>query len=154
MLPCPLAGYSAVCVPRSNRIGGDVCLYLRNSFMFSIEILSCSIKNFEYAVISFQNPSPVYVILVYKPPISPLQAFFDEINILLITNKFPKLGLFLTGDFNINFVSFDSNNFSNLLLSHNLYPTIFFPTRQTQKTLLHSLTMSSPILLQFEIVAY
>ena len=49
-----------------------------------------------------------------------------------MTNKFPKHELFLTGDFHINLFSSNSKNFSNLLLSRNLYPTIFFPTKQTQ----------------------
>ena len=82
MPPCPLAGYRVVSVPCSNRIGGGVCLYICNSFIFSIETLSCSIKNFEYAVILFQNPLPKRVTLVYKPPIFPLQAFLNELNIL------------------------------------------------------------------------
>ena len=89
----------------------SVCTYA--TLIFSFETLSCSIKNFEYAVKSFQNLSPMCVILVYKPPISPLQAFLDELNILLITmtNKFPKHELFLTSDFNINVLSSNSNNF-------------------------------------------
>ena len=43
--------------------------------------------------------------------------------------QIPNHDLFITGDFNIDLLTPDNKDFHHLLLSHNIYPTIFYTTR-------------------------
>ena len=83
-----------------------------------------------------QSLRPMCIILIYRPAFLSQAKFYDNLDDLLvkISSKFKTYGIFLVGDLNINDVSTDNCNISDLLSSNNLCLIIYYPTRVCQNS--------------------
>ena len=82
-------------------------------------------------MITMQQPNPLCIITVYKPPSSAILIFFlEELDLFLtaVSKQFPHHELYLSGDFNINIIISDCSGFTNSLLAYKLYPTNIYPS--------------------------
>ena len=85
--------------------------------------------------ISLAKDSNAIIGAVYRPPGSSLGDFNEEFSELLTFLSNHSREIYLTGDFNIDLLKSEdhpmTNDFVNLILSHNLLPLIYKPTRIT-----------------------
>ncbi len=143
-----LPKYSVVNVPRVKGKGGGVGMYICNSIKYTKINLSYASSTFEYTVVSAEcNASRVLCVIVYRPPLSLLQEFISDFDLFLDTlgNLYKDTDVFISGDFNIDLLLNACNEFSDLLSSVNLYPTIYYPTRicSTTSTLIDNIFTNS-----------
>ena len=78
----------------------------------------------------------VLVGVVYRPPNQSTDEYLKSLNELLQTVQNEKKVFYLMGDFNINLLNVDKdqyvNEFLDTLLTFNMFPLIKYPTRVTQ----------------------
>ncbi len=110
-------------------------IYVANDIKFAIVNVCVDYSTFECAsiLVESKQSSAVFAV-VYRPPSSHVPTFLSEFTDFLsnIENIAPTADLFVAGDFNINLLSPNSSEFCNLMLSHNVYPTIFHPTHESR----------------------
>jgi len=136
-----LDNYNFLSVPRNNRKhGGGVAVYINS--LLSYNIISSSVHNAannpcELCAIEIVNKNSQNIIIVniYKPPDSETPAFTDFISDFIDSLNIRKKHLFITGDFNIDFLSYHSraitSKFMDQMFTHGLLPSITYPTRIT-----------------------
>ncbi len=136
-LPYQLHGYTVFNVPRQSGVGGGLCMYVNDTYRTSVLNTSIVCSTFEFTCIQFVlNGLHTIVCCIYKPPSTNATDFLAELATLLsfFQNNHPFANIVLTGDFNTDIKNKNNTDFTNLLLSSNLYPTIFFPTRVTNQS--------------------
>ncbi len=130
--PAVLPNYSVHSVPRATGEGGGICIFVQNDVNFSVlNLQHNAFITFEYAAITISTVGrPTMLIAIYRPPSTSIKDFLTELaSLLCCLDKYSKdFDLCLVGDFNINLLANNCPDFTNLLLSYSLYPTIFHPT--------------------------
>ena len=134
-------GYNLIQVNRANKKGGGVGIYVNNKYDYVIRSdLSNNTPEYEslYVELTSKNKKSVVLGCIYRAPNTDLDKFFEKLNNTLeIITKSDK-ELYLMGDFNINLLNTNShdksNEFVDLMFSHNLYPLITKPTRISSTT--------------------
>ena len=138
-----LPGYSFISLPRDNRRGGGVGIYIANELSFRQRDDYMQIMNTtcEYIVIEIlrKNKASVLVTSLYRPPNTDLTEFntkFSDFLNLITSGKFNHI--FIAGDTNIDLLKTNthknSDQFFTNLCSYGFLPSILKPTRITEHT--------------------
>ena len=135
-----LKGYKFYRVSRTNKRGGGVAIYVKESIKHNqVKELSKSIDNvldFVAVEIELNNAKKINVCTLYRPPNTDIEQFNNEINEIL--KSFKRKTVYLCGDYNINLLNSESNMntnaFIDLMFSYGLRPLITKPTRITEFT--------------------
>ncbi|PIK60388.1 hypothetical protein BSL78_02686 [Apostichopus japonicus] len=131
-------------VPRTDRSGGGVLVFLRNTY----HVTECDIKaliSFEYIELVVSAPSqiPLRLIVLYRPP----KTKNKQSTTSLFLKEFPKLiesfcsepgYVMIVGDFNFHcddMMNRDTVSFQDLLYSANLKQHVAVPTHRGGHTL-------------------
>jgi len=142
--PFALINYNIISVPRHNRKrGGGVAIYVNS--LLSYNVISSSLPNSannpcEICAIEIVNDNSQNIIIVniYKPPDSDIPTFIDFISDFIDCLNIRKKHLFITGDFNIDLLSYHSrattSKFMDQMFTHGLFPSITYPTRITSNS--------------------
>ena len=137
---------------RGGKAGGGVGIYLRNeeNFVRREDLMSNKPAMENLSVeINRGHCKNIIISCIYRPPDGNIEQFFDEFHTLL--NKVSKMNkiILIGGDFNLNLLQSKSDNraaqFTDLLFSHNIFPTISRPTRVglTSNTLIDGIFTNS-----------
>ena len=104
-----LPGYNISRCDRRDRIGGGVCLYIKDNIGFE-ELLSHSNSVCEALILRLKNPDLILV-NIYRPPNASCEDFNDILNeVRKCTNKLPAplSNIIIAGDFNFPNTEWDS----------------------------------------------
>lgn len=138
-------GYTFLSHCRINKRGGGVAMYIRNNLVFAdiTDLYNFNSDTFECMIAEIggnvNSMSKIVVVSLYRPPGADLQSFASELPVFLAQfEKRSRKKLILAGDFNINFLNYEThqptNECVNLMLSYSLVPMINLPTRVTEIT--------------------
>ena len=139
-----LSGYDHVSKYRSDRKGGGVTLFIKNSIYF-IRRIDLEIFNEDVETVCVEIPKNVInskanliVILVYRPPDRDISVCTEYINDVMNKLNSEKSLIYILGDFNINLLNTDkhvqSSDFLETMYLFSLFPFITKPTRVTKST--------------------
>ena len=104
-----LPGYNISRCDRRDRIGGGVCLYIKDNIGFE-ELLNHSNSVCEALILRLKNPDLILV-NIYRPPNASCEDFNDILNeVRKCTNKLPAplSNIIIAGDFNFPNTEWDS----------------------------------------------
>ena len=134
----PLPGYDSKHIVRSDKRGGGVSIYFKNSYSSQLITPLCNISNsYESIFITLKSSdfvAPLNIGGIYRVPgFENVDLFFNFIETLQNHNLNLENTL-IGGDFNINILNLDNNNkipkkFTDLMASLNFCPSITQPTR-------------------------
>ena len=96
-----ISGFSIIRCDRMARAGGGVCVYVSNSTTYDI-CLAFSNSVCELLIVRIHNPALI-IILMYRPPSCPAEAFNDIISrsqSLILSMPSPLPNIIMLGDFN------------------------------------------------------
>ena len=96
-----IAGFSIIRCDRMSRAGGGVCVYVSNSTTYDI-CLTYSNSVCELLIVRIHNPALI-VILMYRPPSCPAEAFNDitsRSQALILSMPSPLPNIIMLADFN------------------------------------------------------
>ena len=132
---------------KNNENGGGVALFLKEDLKFiQKDIITDSFESLFIDVIDDSSSRPTLVGVIYRPPNTDLRPFNAEIEKTLSGLTSKKNSCILAGDYNINLLnhtsSTETNNFINVLFSHQIIPQISRPTRISD----HSATLIDNVL--------
>ena len=134
---CDIEGYKSYHVFRSEKRGGGVSIYVRNTIKSVIvSEKSCMYDFIECLTVQVSGLSnSLSVVGVYRPPSGDIDMFFEYIysNLLEYSNS---RSMLIGGDLNIDIL--ESSNISDRLMnifnSYNFYPLVTVPTRVTDNS--------------------
>ena len=136
-----LEGYIPVHQIRKSRQGGGIVIFIRDSLLYKLRNdLSINCEGIESLSIEIMNSQTRNIIcnVIYRPPDGDLnvcETFFKKI---LSDSTTVNKTFFLTGDFDINLLEFETNkkvqSFVNLMSEFSMIPTINKPARVTKHT--------------------
>ena len=118
-----------------NRLGGGVCMYVKDTTKSSQVTELCFMKPFMTCLtVELEYASQKFVaVAIYRPPSGNFREFMQELNKLL--SKLDKRNydeIFLMGDLNVNLLNENAPSTIELttsMLSHSLFPVISKATR-------------------------
>ena len=134
-----IQGYHAVFCERQGGSGGGAAIYIDNRLCpETLQCPSFTTAEVTCAKIKLKDRSFMIICQIYRPPNSNKTQFNNELEQCLIwLNKMNKLTI-ITGDFNFDLFSIESNGPSQIFfttqLSHGLFPTISRATRTTESS--------------------
>ena len=119
-----MPGFVVCRCDRADRLGGGLCIYIKNSIVFEV-CLSYSNSVCELLIVKLANPSLI-VIAIYRPP-SSLNSDFEDIiarmTQCIVEMPTPMPNIVVVGDFNVpNFNWEDSQ--SDCLISNIMCPFV------------------------------
>lgn len=138
----PLPGYNFLCLPRKDKSGGGVGIYVNSAFVYKLRQDLCRMNSFIeclFIEIVINIKTTIIIGSIYRPPNSDIVLFNSEVVSILkiMDSEVGKLGI-LAGDFNLDLIKFESHEqtaeFLNNILSYSYYPTIRYPTRITDNS--------------------
>ena len=134
-----LHNYNVVHLPRDNKTGGGICVFVHNSLMFKVRHdLSVSNENNESLFIEIINKNSKNLIVgtTYRPPSGKLKPFKNDFKSVL--KKLNNKHIYLLGDYNINALLYNEDNkikeFFNMMFAHGMISIINKPTRVSRKS--------------------
>jgi hypothetical protein len=151
VLPPQFYGYKGFHQMRSGKSSGGVSIYV--SMNATTDVLKLPVFN-AFEVIALQvmvNQLDAFLaVCVYRPPNTNVDVFFEELDSMLVylAREYPSVSKWAVGgDFNVNLLQSDdhTDKFMDVLISHNLFPTIFKPTRPCSSSLLDNFFLSWPV---------
>ena len=137
---------------REHKAGGGVGIYVQNGENFvrreDLMEMKPAMENLSIEINRGNNKN-IIICCIYRPPDSNIEQFMDEFRTLL--NKINKMNkiVIIGGDLNLNLLQCKDDNkvaqLRDLLLSHNIFPTISRPTRVglTSNTLIDGIFTNS-----------
>ena len=137
--PLNLNNYNMLRSDRKEGRGGGVALYLNENINYVIRpnIHIDGVEDLFIELINMNGKNAV-IGVIYRPPNSSVETFLEKLDICLDGVSEEDKDIYLMGDFNIDLLSAThtthSENFSNVLCAHALYPHITVPTRITSTT--------------------
>lgn len=142
---CP-PSYSYISAPRSDKRGGGLALLFNTALRVEpIPDNDClKFKSFESLQVRTCSGNKVTIIvMIYRPPSSPLHAFYDEMHNLL-TSLLKYENIVILGDFNLSISDPNSYpiDFSHLVATFNLHQHVTLPTHNKHSILDLILTRS------------
>ena len=134
-----IEGYSMEEVHRSNRTGGGVSIYIKNSYKYVRKYeFDGGNQFFESVFIDVKGSTSnnnILVGVVYRPPRVNMEDFMNSMSTLLENLSRLNRTVYIMGDFNINLINANNNNitseFVDLMFSYSFSPLINKPTRVT-----------------------
>ena len=114
--------------------GGGVSIFVRNNIDFKVrEDLNLMLPFMETLFIEFSYEGKKYVAgLIYRVPNTNIKLFLEKLDELVepVRNNYE---LILMGDYNICLLqdNIHTNSFCDKMITHNLFPTITQPTRES-----------------------
>ena len=139
-------------------MGVGVVLYVRDKYQATKLLGMCIIEEcIETVFIRVSLGTNKYVLgCIYRPPKSDIASFLHRLDSLLIDirDNYPQDKLLLHGDFNLNFLLYESNKLCNEFLSFlnsaNCMPTISIPSRvgSSSATLIDNIFAHNDVLLK------
>lgn len=132
-----IPGYNRILQSRSNKSGGGVAIFIKDHLSFTarkdLNLFNNDFCELLFVDIALTLRDKVTVGVIYRPPGDNLSIFNDHYCQLLDKIPHTKNNCFITGDFNINLLNYETHcetgNFLNNIFSHFQYPTITRPTR-------------------------
>lgn len=112
-----IPGYNLECINRENKLGGGVCLYIKEGIHYKIRNdINTNIDNtIESLFIEIASDKSKNTIIgvIYRPPSNNFDKFQESINSIIENiNKENKM-CYLLGDFNIDLLKSNANNISS-----------------------------------------
>ena len=134
---CHIPGYVSVHNFRSDRRGGGVSIFVKETIRFdTIETLNISSDSIESAAITIYCPDSdkkINVLGIYRPPKGDANLFINKLSDTLSQNNFTSDETIITGDFNICLLkenhSLVTDHFMNMMRTYFFHPLITRPTR-------------------------
>ena len=144
----PMPNFSGFHTTRSNKKGGGVSVYVKNSHKArKISKLSGVRRTFELCTVSVTIANPIcpyiYVIGIYRPPSTcsglNVSTFFDEFCSFISDNFKSDDKILLLGDFNIDIASSSDigRDLIEIFVCRNFKPLITEPTKSGNKIIHH-----------------
>ena len=152
-----LNDYNLILVPRLNKRGGGVAIYIDSTLNFKLRsditkdvaTAHCEVIAVE---INFHRSLSITVINCYRPPAGNVAMFIDQLSTVLdnICASDINANIILTGDFNIDLLNANCTSvvrFTDCMSSYNLYPTVLSATRVTDhhQSLIDNIFISSSL---------
>ena len=136
-----LDGYQAEHNVRPNKGGGGVSLYIKQDIEY-ITRTDLTYQNecieslfIEISKGQIENDSDVIIGVIYRPPNTDVQLFNEYMTNILDLIKCENKTSYLLGDYNLNLINAENHEptqeFTDLMYSHALFPSITKPTRVT-----------------------
>ena len=134
-----LSRYQFLHQKRKSRKGGEVCVFVRENLSFKVrEDLSINCDAIQS--LSIEKPSTRFKIIilntVYRPPNGDMKRCETHFKDVFSKNGKNLKNIVLAGDFNINFLDFETNknvqDFLNLMFCYNMIPLTNKATRATR----------------------
>ena len=128
-----IVGYNFVLLPRSNKRGGGVGVYLNNNITYTVRsdlTDSAATNSFEVLLIEINviNSLPILILNCYRPPSTSISVFNLQLSALLdsINDHCLNVRQIVLGDFNVNLLDSSATgrptqNFLDLMATSNLY---------------------------------
>lgn len=137
--------YQHVCKTRTEKIGGGVSIFIRDTYSFNVmdDLENILDDTAECKFIMLKNnisahKKPIIMGVIYRPPNLPIHPFLEHLDQLLSTIENMGFIFHLCGDFNIDIMSYPngprSREFINILMSHSTFPLVTRPTRITRSS--------------------
>ena len=139
-----LNGYTGEHAYRQNRSGGGVSIFVRSETDYT---LRSDLNTFSNCMESIfielpkdyvKSEKNIIIGVIYRPPGTEIDSFITELNICLDKIGLENKLVYLTGDFNINLINYESHQptsmFLDTLYSFSLFPLINKPTRITSSS--------------------
>ena len=116
-------------IPNKSK-GTGLGIYVNKDFQFNrIDKFCCCTENLEALFIEVTNlETPQFIGVIYHPPSGVLTEFYAELESLL--TELPNQNVHISGDFNIDLLSKNNNEFEHLIFEKNLIPTISLATHE------------------------
>ena len=116
-------------IPNKSK-GTGLGIYICNDFQFNrLEKFCCYTENLEALFVEVTNLEiPQTIGVIYRPPSGNLLEFYNELECLL--TELPNKNVQICGDFNIDLLSKNNNEFEHLIFEKNLIPTISLATHE------------------------
>ena len=138
---------------RTNKRGGGVAMYVPDHLNFKV-LSDINTMNLAMEVvfieIVLQNKKNIVVGTIYRPPSSNHNEFLVEMQHLLVHSLLQNKHCIIMGDFNVDLLKCNDNQFSHdflvTLLSYSFVPVISKPTRLST----HSCTLIDNIFVNFD----
>lgn len=131
-----ISGYNDYHVFRSEKIGGGVSIYVRESlqsrFRNDISVSTDVVEACIVEIVPEKSKPKQFITVVgtYRPPSSCRNSFIERVGTIIGTHNF-KHSL-LVGDFNIDLLDdSDGGEFADIMYQNNYFPLINIPTRVT-----------------------
>ena len=110
--PYDLSNYTSIDQKRSDRKGGGVSIYIRNSLNFisrpDLSINCDDIESLNLEIIS-DNTRNTLVNVLYQPPNGQFETFESFLTNFLVKTKNSNKNIHIAGDFNLNLLDHDNN---------------------------------------------
>jgi hypothetical protein len=136
-----IPGYKLVSNSRVSKHGGGVGLYVHARLDFVVRsdlaFMLPDIESIFVEITQANSKKNIIVGAIYRPPNTELDNFIVHISsILSVLGKEPSKPRFITGDFNLDLLKYEThlptNDFLNSFLEHAYLPLITKPTRVTE----------------------
>ena len=124
-------GYSMLHIPRQNRRGGGVAVVHKSNIKADLVKQNAASSYESIEAILYVRSASVRVVVIYRPPSSPVPQFFEDFSDLLERLSVSSGKLMLTGDFNFHVDNPDdpqAKTFLEMLDSNNLIQHVKSPT--------------------------
>lgn len=138
-----IPGYSLIQLNRKNRVGGGICLFVREHLKYQLRkdlTFTGHDKSIEslFIEISLEKNKNIIIGTIYRPPNNRYSDFECDLNFILSKLDRKDKPCYILGDFNIDLLKYDKCNFShqffNQLSSSGFRPLITKPTRITSSS--------------------
>ena len=137
-------GYKNVDNFRADKRGGGVSLLVKDNMNFSrrkdLDILSTEVESvfIELDKKEVTGNKNVIIGVIYRPPNSNLDTFFEYMNVVLEKKKKENKLCYLLGDYNIDLLKTETHTktgeFIDLMFASHFVPLINKPTRVSEKS--------------------
>ena len=143
-----IPGYTSYHTLRLNRRGGGISMYVSDRFLVTTldEVSVCS-SVIETLFLNVSYGGKTFIVgTIYKPPSSGDNLFLETFNSLYnhATQNF-SYRIYICGDFNIDLMGDNCQNFLNIMFANSLMPSISKPTRisDSSATLIDNIFLNS-----------
>ncbi|XP_065681417.1 uncharacterized protein LOC136095111 [Hydra vulgaris] len=128
-------------VRASNKEGGGLCIYIKNSILFKVKPnLSSTTNDYESLCIEIINKTSKNIVIhgLYRPPSGSIKVFENHIKKIIKNKSSMNKAVYFIGDINLNILDYEKNiyikNFFNTIFQNSYIPLINKPTRITKES--------------------
>ena len=139
---CHIPGYSSAHNFRTNKKGGGVSIFVKNSYKIEIldhiDISNDALESIGLTIHYPATTKKINIIGIYRTPKGNFQDFIDQLDAIINQNSLVTTETIITGDFNICLLnenhSLVTANFMNMMRAYFFRPIITRPTRFKENT--------------------
>ncbi|XP_065654714.1 uncharacterized protein LOC136081332 [Hydra vulgaris] len=128
-------------VRASNKEGGGLCIYIKNSILFKVKPnLSSTTTDYESLCIEIINKTSKNIVIhgLYRPPSGSIKVFENHIKKIIKNKSSMNKAVYFIGDINLNILDYENKiyikNFFNTIFQNSYIPLINKPTRITKES--------------------